>query len=290
MEISWNGQVSELHIHFCTKYKSLYLDSTNVRLNEKALSLKTLYKHQVSLEEPEVPLDDDFPQTVLGWMQNGQELAESALEAPAVGSVESPKAHQELPSALELPTANTEFTPHPKSLGGRPAKQSPIRPRRTRKVVLPSPPPISHHQGPDLPSSPVRFRNYKKLRIRQESEAPTSPPPVVKETVSLQHKLNQAALKAGIAQPKAAALDDEAALFLEDLALLQGDFATWKDPQYQLRIEEANVMADMISQLAKTLCLGALVIADGGGTIKNLMSRVDTVNASTLDKFAVSEV
>ncbi|KAF8598259.1 hypothetical protein BDV93DRAFT_512682 [Ceratobasidium sp. AG-I] len=69
--------------------------------------------------------------------------------------------------------------------------------------------------------------------------------------------------------------DDEDAQAVEDLERLESNFDTWDDKWYTMRIEEANLISDMLVQLSRQLGLGAVVLADQGKNMKRLLDQVD---------------
>ncbi|KAF8596304.1 hypothetical protein BDV93DRAFT_514236 [Ceratobasidium sp. AG-I] len=73
----------------------------------------------------------------------------------------------------------------------------------------------------------------------------------------------------------AAPEDDEDAQAVEDLERLESNFDTWDDKWYTMRIEEANLISDMLVQLSRQLGLGAVVLADQGTNMKHLLDQVD---------------
>ncbi|KAG8790696.1 hypothetical protein FRC12_011255 [Ceratobasidium sp. 428] len=66
-----------------------------------------------------------------------------------------------------------------------------------------------------------------------------------------------------------------AALNLEDYQLHHSNYERWDDDWYQLRHDEANLGAEMITQLGHTLKLGAYTMADQGDSLKYFLDRVD---------------
>lgn len=258
--------------------------------------MKELYTHNDSTEDPPVLLDENFPKAVLGWLQNGQDLEDLEAQSPIttsppIPSVSNPHASQSpvaVDGAKGTSAPNLEFTPNPKNPGGRLQKPSPIRPKRTYKSVLLLPPALRSHQIKDQPTSPIQFRRYGKRPPQPTSEPPSSPPPIQVSSLQLEKKLHQAASKSVRKPPKAASVDDEEAQFLEDLARLSGNFDTWDDPQYQLRIEEANIVADMITQMSKALDLGTVAIADQGDIVKFMIEKAQKTNEASPEGILVS--
>jgi hypothetical protein len=263
-------------------------DATNYRINEKALSTKDLYSSTHLGEDSVVPIDDEFLATALTWVKNGQDLAESGLELLGTPNSDGTEGGLDLEKTASLDTdphspSNEPFTPLPKDTGGRPTKPSPIRPRRTYRAVLKSPPPLDSSPESVLSDSPIVFRNYRKNRATKQSIAPLA----VSKVKATGKPLTQRPLHTK-SKAKAADLNDVAALEAEDSERIAGNFDSWSDPWYQLRIEEANWLSDMLTQMSLTLDLGTLVLADQGNNLKFFLDKAAEQGASTLDELLVS--
>ncbi|KAG8790885.1 hypothetical protein FRC12_010763 [Ceratobasidium sp. 428] len=243
-----------------------WAESTNLRLSEKAFTVKDLFCHEEMLPEEVVPLDDDFPVAVEQWEQAGNDLAMATYDDLLPVTDSSPTGtHQQPPEpspSTSSSNENLEFKATPINTGGRPGKHLPIRPtqRRTyREAVLA--PPASQNSVPDPPSPQVLFRKFKakpKATTSRPVPAPTSHKTAVQDPVPARDSASIAA-----------------ALNLEDYQLFHSNFEAWEDKWYQLRHDEALVGTEMITQLARTLELGTCAIADQGDSLKHFLDQVN---------------
>jgi hypothetical protein len=257
-------------------------------MNEKTLKIEDIQRRQDGIDdgwddEGLVPIDKNFESAVLNWTTSNQEPA-------------TPKHHSSTPLALDTPSALSKTstpppitdTPPAKSLqhqfnsspdvfGGRPRKQSPIRLNRhktSRSSVQLTYAQISQVDYDHPHTSPVQFR-----RKPQKSHKTSIPPPVV-SALSTQGSV--------LPEMKAAPEDDEQAQALEDAQRLANNFDTWDDELYTLRIEEANLICDMLKQLCATLDLGAVIMVDQGQNLKYLLEHMDWNNIVTREDIVVS--
>ena len=72
---------------------------------------------------------------------------------------------------------------------------------------------------------------------------------------------------------------------MEDFDRIFGGFNTWDDPQYQLQIEEADIVADLMMQLGMTLNPGILAMTDQGNNINFWMERMGDTMEQFLKQF-----
>ncbi|QRV99035.1 hypothetical protein RhiJN_27054 [Ceratobasidium sp. AG-Ba] len=243
-----------------------WAETTNVRLSDKAFSVKDLYRHQVTLPEEAIPIDDKFPELVSQWDEKGQNLAsanyEDILPEAKSSSTGSPLASpQGSPPQMHNPKpskSKSSFTAVAGGVAGRPRKPSPIRSNRKKTysnavsgVIQPS---LAHQALTDQ----VVFRKTRSGTTRQNTMSAKSP-------MLLEHAPTPS---------KPPNLYDN--LDMEDFLLRQSNFNSWDDDWYQLRIEEADLVSEMLNQLGLTLGLGTFVLADQGQNLKHFLDEIDT--------------
>ncbi|KAG9085070.1 hypothetical protein FRC06_003747 [Ceratobasidium sp. 370] len=196
-------------------------------MGEKALAVKDLYCHQEPLPEDIVPLDDQFPNRVKQWQQNGDSLASATYEDLTLQYIHPPTTPNQSHTSRSSPSSpqssqspeNLQFTPNPIDKGGRPGKLPLIQPKCTyRDVVM-----VPGQPSPNDPtsSSPIishqtRFRSAKPIEPLKTSAITTSQPAIQ------------------IGQEPGTPSDTAAALHLEDFQLQHNNFDHWRNDKYQL--------------------------------------------------------
>ncbi|QRV77110.1 Ulp1 protease family, carboxy-terminal catalytic domain protein [Ceratobasidium sp. AG-Ba] len=222
-----------------------WAESANKRMSEKAFVVKDLYRHDNPLPDEVVTISEQFPQEVKQWKHQDDQLATSGFNN--ILHLLKPSSNQE-----------TSF-----NLGGRPQAQVPIRPVRksTYRDAVVSPQ-SSSSQPSDMPSSPVFFRKKKQARKS------ISALPCDVDQVSL--PLNQ--------MPDQVS---EAALNQEDYNLWHFNFDSWLDDWYQLRFEEAILIAEIVTQLGQTLNLGLFCLADQGDSLSFMLQKIESIEGKS---------
>jgi hypothetical protein len=236
-------------------------------------------------------VDDTFEDAVKTWEANGAELAEeTTLDSPTSCTSKRDMTEDDSGDDIEaspgmlvyaMSSGRSQFNPGVKTVGGRSKKPSPIQARRVKFLLgspdnsnpelynyaasSPIPAQKSKAKAPDLAHlesgpSGVVFRRSKRLKAGQSANNGSA------------KLLQQPSV---LATTKAAPVHDNAAQRQEDDARRANNFDTWDDPQYQLRIEEANIICDLLTSLSTTLGLGVLAVADQGQNIQCMMSGLD---------------
>ncbi|KAG9116809.1 hypothetical protein FRC07_007441, partial [Ceratobasidium sp. 392] len=205
--------------------------------------------HGVESDQDRTEINDLFPSKVQSWISNGAQLAQ---QPGFVGDSSQETSQMGLPTQLSQPRlssihqalkpANLEFTPIVKDTGGRRQRLSPIRPgpRKWTYSVLRSHA-ATGHTSPAPETSPIAFQK-KRGRIMSPTELL---PPAIQESLEPNPPTK---IVPTVPTSKAAALDDEDALFQEGIDHLLSNFSTWTDPHYQLVLDEAEIIAECVDK------------------------------------------
>ncbi|KAG8706916.1 hypothetical protein FRC09_002125 [Ceratobasidium sp. 395] len=254
-----------------------WTESTVARLGDKALKLDQLTSDRgIELDQDRTEINDLFHSQVQSWISNGVQLAQ---QPGFVGHSTQVTGQEELPTQLSQPhpssihkalePANHQFTPIIQDTGGRRQSQSPIRPgprKRTYSVLR------SHvatgHTSPAPKTSPIAVQK-KRGRIMSPTE---QLPPVTQASLE-PHRAPQ--MVPAMNTNKAAELDDEEALFLAGIDHLLSNFSTWTDPNYQLVLDEAEIIAEMLGQISTTLGFQTVVFAVSSLSEEPMMRKLD---------------
>jgi hypothetical protein len=137
-----------------------------------------------------------------------------------------------------------------------------------------SPPAVEALDLTNPPTAPVLFRRKPQKKLKSGVQPLLNHPP--KRTTG--------------SAVIAAAPDNDTAQFAEDAEQRANNFDTWNAPWYTLCFEEADVVADMLTQMSKVLDLGAVVLADQGNNLTSLFERVNWSKVQCSQDILVSTV